>query len=303
MTKTELNKMTVAELKKLASKNKISLTSSMKKSDVVEAIAKGMKKPAAKKTAAKRTVKQNRKPLVTLTGIKKNYGKTKVLKGIDLTIYEGERVAILGANGAGKSTLTEIISGLKEASKGKIEYSFGNTKKDISANIGIQFQKSSYPLFYKVIDIVKFFIEAAGMKLTNEEIDVKLKEFQLLEVKKQDAIGLSGGQQQRLNILLGLIHKPKLLLLDELSTGLDVDSRTRMKSFVKDQLKELGGTMILVSHNPDEIEYLADRIITINGGLIFEDITMKEIKKNHRSFEDYVTDLFINRFKSEGEVK
>lgn len=308
MTKEELMKKTVVQLKEVAKKIKVSVPASAKKEEIVAIIAKVLKTQASK--SIKKIVKKTKlekvavkKPLVILKGIKKNYGKTKVLKGIDLTIYEGEKVAILGANGAGKSTLTEIISGLKEPSKGEINYSFGNTKKDISANIGIQFQKSSYPMFYKVIDIVKFFVEAAGMRLTNEEIDKKLKEFQLLEVKKQDAMGLSGGQQQRLNILLGLIHRPKLMLLDELSTGLDVESRTNMKDFVKKQLEELKGTMILVSHNPDEIEYLADRIVTINGGQIFEDITMSEILKKYSSFEEYVTDLFINRFKQEGVFK
>lgn len=304
MNKTQLNKKTVTELKVFAEKNKITLNSSMKKSDIVNEIVKKNKSTTENVDVKKVTkTKINKSPIVIVKNVTKHYGKTEVLKGINLTIYEGEKVAILGANGAGKSTLAEIISGLKEPSTGSVEYSFGETKKDISANIGIQFQKSSYPMFYKVIDIVSFFIEAAGMKLTKEEIDSKLEEFQLLEVKKKDAMGLSGGQQQRLNILLGLIHKPKLMLLDELSTGLDVDSRTRMKSFVKKQLEELKGTMILVSHNPDEIEFLANRIITINGGQIFEDIEMSEIKEKYSTFEKYIEDLFIERFKKEGEFK
>jgi ABC-2 type transport system ATP-binding protein len=117
------------------------------------------------------------------------------------------------------------------------------------------------------------------------------------------ATGLSGGEQQRLNIMLAVAHKPKLLLLDELSTGLDVESRAEMKRIVKEQLKELNTTMILVSHNPDEIEYLADRIIVLFDGKIYEDITMKEINKKFDRFEDYVDDLFINRFHQEEAVK
>ena len=276
-----------------------------KKAPVKKTVAK---KPVAKKTTTKKTTrkvtkKAPKKVLVSVKDIYKSYGKTKVLKGITFDIHEGERVALIGANGAGKSTLTEIISQIKEPTKGKVEYSFGDNKHDISANIGIQFQKSSYPMFYKVNDIARFFIDTTGKKISNEELDDLFKKYGLYEVRKQYATGLSGGQQQRLNILLALAHKPELLLLDELSTGLDVEARADMKRFVKKQLEDLGATLLLVSHNPDEIEYLTDRVIVLNGGRIFEDISMKEIKKKWSRFDDYIDDLFMNRFKKEGEFK
>ena len=286
-------------------------TTNTKKATTKKPVAKKTttKKAPVKKTVAKKTTrkvtkrKAPKKVLVSVQDIYKNYGKTKVLKGISFDIHEGERVALIGANGAGKSTLTEIISQIKEPSKGKVEYSFGKTKHEISANIGIQFQKSSYPMFYKVNDIARFFIDTTGKKISNEELDDLFKKYGLYEVRKQYATGLSGGQQQRLNILLALAHKPELLLLDELSTGLDVEARADMKRFVKKQLKELNATLLLVSHNPDEIEYLTDRVIVLNGGKIFEDISMKEIKKKWSRFDDYIDDLFMNRFKKEGEFK
>lgn len=267
-----------------------------------------MLKSILKKTPLQQVITKNEKPLgknvlISVENIKKNYGKEKVLKGISFKIKEGERVSIIGANGAGKSTLTEIISTIKEPTSGEVRYSFGTTKRDISAGIGIQFQKSSYPMFYKVNDIVRFFIDASGKKISNEELDQMYKDFQLYEIKNSYATGLSGGQQQRLNILLAVAHSPRLLLLDELSTGLDVESRTKMKKFVKNYITKTKSTMILVSHNPDEIEFLSNRLIILNGGNVFEDVKVSEIKKKFKNVSDYIDDLFMNRFKKEGSHK
>jgi ABC-2 type transport system ATP-binding protein len=79
--------------------------------------------------------------------------------------------------------------------------------------------------------------------------------------------------------MLAVAHKPQLLLLDELSTGLDIESREEMKQIIRKQLDELNATLLLVSHNPDEIEFLTNRVVVLNGGLIFEDIMMSDIKR------------------------
>lgn len=269
-------------------------------------ITKVAKKPIVKKSksnVSKKPLsvskKKSKKVILEVKDIKKNYGKLKVLKGISFELMEGERVALIGANGAGKSTLTEIISQVKEQSSGEIKYSFGETKGEISKNIGIQFQESTYPQFYKSIDIIDFFLGASKAKIPQEELDKMMKIFHLEDIKDKDAEGLSGGQKQRLNILLAIIHNPRLLLLDEVSTGLDIEAREDIKNYIKAYLNETKATLLLVSHNPDEIAFLTDRILVIKDGLLYQDILMKNIMKKFKTFDEYITDLFINKFKQE----
>ncbi|XP_076037872.1 uncharacterized protein LOC143023237 [Oratosquilla oratoria] len=245
------------------------------------------KKPTTKKTTAKKpaTKTTSKQIIMDVQGIEKNYGKVEVLTGIDFKVYAGETVAIVGANGAGKTTLSEIVAKVKEPSKGKIQYFFEEDgeesigKGEISSNIGIQFQDSAYPDFYKVKDLVNFVINAAGLEITKEELEELYETFDLTKLKKEVAKGLSGGQQQRLNILLAIVNNPKLLILDEVGTGLDVESRTKIKSYIKSYAEEHSATILLVSHNSDEVMELAERVIVIHNGKIFNDLPLKEIIK------------------------
>ncbi len=241
--------------------------------------------------------------LLSVKDIKKNYGKVEVLKGISFDVKPGERIAIVGANGAGKSTLSEIIGKVKEPTSGKIDYSFGKSKTEISAKIGIQFQDSSYPDFYKVHDLVTFIIEASNIDITKEELDDLYKTFDLYELRKEVAKGLSGGQQQRLNILLAVANNPKLLILDEVGTGLDVESRTKIKSYIKSYATEHEAAILLVSHNADEVMELVDRVIVIHNGEIFEDRMLKEIIKEWKQFDNYMNNLYLNVFKKNLDLR
>ncbi len=241
--------------------------------------------------------------LLQIKDIKKSYGKVEVLRGISFDVKPGERIAIVGANGAGKSTLSEIIGKVKEPSYGKIEYSFGKTKTEISSKIGIQFQDSSYPDFYKVHDLVKFIIEASDIKISKEELDDLYRTFDLYELRKEVAKGLSGGQQQRLNILLAVANNPKLLILDEVGTGLDVESRTKIKSYIKSYAEEHEAAILLVSHNADEVMELVDRVIVIHNGEIFEDRVLTEIIKEWEQFDNYMNNLYLNVFKKNLDLR
>ncbi len=230
--------------------------------------------------------------LIRLTDIKKNYRSKKVLRGVNLIINKGEHIAILGANGAGKSTLTEIIATIKEPSEGTIYYSFGNKKKKITPNIGMQFQDSSYPPTYKVIDLVHFFAKSGKNRLNKEEIEEFMRLFNLWDFKQFYADSLSGGQRQRLNILLSVINSPKLLILDELSTGLDIDSVEKIQNYILDYVNKNEITLLLVSHNPDEVKTLTDRIVLIDNGVVYKDELISEIEKEHTSLEDYLFGYF-----------
>ena len=247
--------------------------------------------------------------LMDVIDIKKKYGKVEVLTGINFKVHVGERIAIVGANGAGKSTLSEIIAKVKEPTSGKIKYFFekggkeSHGKGDISSNIGIQFQDSSYPGYYKVKDLVTFIIGASGIKLSNLEIENLYKTFDLIKLKNEVAKGLSGGQQQRLNILLAIVNNPKLLILDEVGTGLDVESRTKIKSYIKSYVEENDATLLLISHNSDEVIELVDRVIVIHNGEIFNDQPLKEILLKWKTFDKYMSDLYLNIFKKDLDLR
>jgi len=234
------------------------------------------------------------KPLISISNIVKSYGKTEVLKGISFDVNPGERVSIVGANGAGKTTLSEIIAKVKDPTSGKITYNLhkkidkktkkityeeAKSKSEISSKIGIQFQDSSYPDFYKVSDLVNFVINAAGIKITNKRLEELYETFDLKNLKNDIAKGLSGGQQQRLNILMAIVNDPLLLILDEVGTGLDVESRTKIKSYIQSYADHNDATILLVSHNSDEVVELTERVIVIHNGKIYSDQPLEDILK------------------------
>lgn len=248
--------------------------------------------------------------ILKVDNIKKSYGKVEVLNGINFEVKSGEKIAIVGANGAGKSTLSEIIARVKQSTSGKIHYYFEENggesvgKGKISKHIGIQFQDSSYPEFYKVQDLVNFVIGASGLEITSEELENLYETFDLVNFKKDVAKGLSGGQQQRLNILLAIVNNPKLIILDEVGTGLDVESRTKIKSYIKSYAQEHDATILLISHNSDEVIELVDRVIVLHNGLIYNDEPLKDILvKWNNSFDTYMNHLYLEVFKKDLDLR
>ena len=230
-------------------------------------------------------VKESRE-LIKVNNLVKEFGKGEnkkvVLNGINLTVYEGEHLALLGGNGAGKTTLVETIAGLYKPTSGTIDYLY-EYDKIFQDRLGIQFQDSSYPPAITVKEVINFMIEIYGSNVNNDELMALLKIFGIDSYYTKRASKLSGGQQQRLNCLLALIHKPTILFLDELSTGLDITIRTNIKKFIKSYAKENNITLILISHDMDEVEFLADQICVLkNGKIVFNDTKQNVLKKYHK---------------------
>ena len=216
--------------------------------------------------------------------------KTKKIianNNININFKRGEHVAILGGNGAGKTVFVEMIMGLNKPDVGHFKYNY-ESKKTYQESLGIQFQDSSYPVGLKCKDIILFMIAAYGNEINNENLDKLIKEFGIESFYNKSARSLSGGQQQRLNLLLSIVHKPKLVFLDELSTGLDVKIRTSIKKFIKTFAEENNMTIVLVSHDMNEVDYLADRIIVLKEGSVVSDKSKSEIKSQHSSIEKYL---------------
>ena len=230
------------------------------------------------------SIPRKSKHLIEIKNLDKSFGKTIALKNINLNINDKENLALLGANGAGKTTLIEIIVGANKQDSGTIEYKYDYVN-NFQEEIGIQFQDSSYPRSLRVRSIVNFMVDIYNIGITKQQLKKMVKMFGLEKFWAKPARSLSGGQQQRLNILLALLHKPKIVFLDELSTGLDISVREQIKKFVKDYCKVNEINIVLVSHDILEIEQLCDRIVIMQLGEIKVDMYKDEVIKKFGSVE------------------
>lgn len=242
-----------------------------------------------------------KKILLQIKNVTKTYPKTsnnpeiKALKGVNLDIYEGEVLSLLGVNGAGKTTLSSIISTLHPATSGDIEYNGTSIYKQITEFrqiIGFCPQKPNIDSMLTLKDNLVF----AGryFHLSNEEIATRstelMREFNL--EKYADARGsiLSGGYKQRFLIARTLMHKPKLVIFDEPTVGLDPHVRRDLWKVIKN-LKNEGVTVLLTTHYLDEAENLSDRVCILHKGVIQTIDTPENLKNLHN--KSNLEDVFV----------
>ncbi|RAK10261.1 ABC-2 type transport system ATP-binding protein [Halanaerobium saccharolyticum] len=207
---------------------------------------------------------------VEIIDLEKSYGSLKAVAGISFYVKKGQIFTLLGPNGAGKTTTIEILEGLKEKDGGEIKF-FGETVAKISKKekeeIGVLLQKNNYIEKIKVKEILKMFSSFYKNSLSTSDIIKKIS----LEDKKDSFVeNLSGGQQQRLSIGLALINDPKILYLDEPTTGLDPQARRKLWGLIKD-LKKAGKTVFLTTHYMEEAERLSDYVYIMDQGKIIAD--------------------------------
>lgn len=229
------------------------------------------------------------KIILDIKNIKKHFKKLKVLKGINLKVKDGEKLAILGANGSGKTTLIEIICKIKKQNSGTIDYDFKGDS--IKKSIGIQFQEGNWPDSLSAFDIIKFY-KTIYLNITDKWIETLLKEFGLKDFYKRNLNNLSGGQKQRFNALLSILIKPELLILDELSNGLDIELKHRIIKFLKKWLLKTNTSLIFISHNPSEVENLCDNLAIIHEGKIYYENDIKSIIKEFGSVSN-IMDIYF----------
>lgn len=202
---------------------------------------------------------------ISVKDVVKSYGAKEVLKGVSLSVNQKEVFGLLGENGAGKSTLIECVLGVKEVNQGVSEILGRNPQKDrkrLFQEVGVQFQQNAYQDKITVEEICR---ESASFYKDVQEHSVLLKQFGLENKKKQFVSELSGGERQRLFVVLALIPNPKVLFLDEITTGLDVQARRDVWEIIL-SLKKEGMSIFLVSHYMDEVEVLCDRIGVLKRG-------------------------------------
>lgn len=230
--------------------------------------------------------------------LRKTYSNgVEALKGISLTVKEGDFFALLGPNGAGKTTLIGIVTSLVNKTSGDARIFGASIEADPSlakTYIGVVPQEFNFNIFSKVIDIV--LTQAGYYGIPRSEAlpraEQLLKDLGLWEKRHQPAQSLSGGMKRRLMIARGLIHNPRLLILDEPTAGVDVEMRLGMWDFLR-KLNQSGTTIILTTHYLDEAEELCRNIAIINKGVIVINEPMQKLleSQGHQSLEKIYLNL------------
>lgn len=237
----------------------------------------------------------NQSPIVKISNLNRVFyhknKKTFGIENLNLTLYKNQLTALIGANGAGKTTLIEMITKTNKPDSGKIEYFFDNEYRNVLENIGVQFQDSNYPKGILVKQVVEFVLNAYNSQTTKAELEELLNVFGINEFWNKSAASLSGGQSQRLNALLAIIHKPKLVILDELSTGLDLSIRTKIKNWIKNFIEVNQLSLLLVSHDLTELEFLAERFVMMRKGTIVMDTTKQNLVNRFGSLEKCINEM------------
>jgi ABC-2 type transport system ATP-binding protein len=207
------------------------------------------------------------KTIISVQGLRKTYGTFEAVKGISFDVYEGEIFGLLGPNGAGKSTTLEIIETLRAKSGGTVMvdgFDLDTAPNSIKKIIGVQLQTSGYYPGLNLTELIQLF---AG--LYNQPVNAKelLQLVNLEDKAKNKFKELSGGQKQRFSIATTLINQPRIIFLDEPTTGLDPQARRNLWDLVRD-IRAKGTTVIITTHYMDEAEQLCDRIAIMDEGKI-----------------------------------
>ncbi|MBD0294259.1 MAG: ABC transporter ATP-binding protein [Flavisolibacter sp.] len=205
--------------------------------------------------------------IISVKDLVKNYGSFTAVKGISFDVLEGEIFGLLGPNGAGKSTTLEIIETLRTKTSGTVVVDGLNldTQPDkIKKIIGVQLQASGYYPALTLIELIDLFSGLYNQPVQALEL---LDGVNLREKAKAKFKELSGGQKQRFSVATTLINKPKIIFLDEPTTGLDPQARRNLWDLIRN-IRKQGTTVIITTHYMDEAEYLCDRVAIIDSGKI-----------------------------------
>ena len=207
------------------------------------------------------------KVIISVKDLHKKYGHFEAVKGISFEVYEGEIFGLLGPNGAGKSTTLEIIETLRDKTAGEVWVDGHNLDKnpnEIKQTIGVQLQTSGFYPGLNLVELIDLFAGLYNQKINAREL---LHMVNLEDKAKSKFKDLSGGQKQRFSIATTLINQPKIIFLDEPTTGLDPQARRNLWDLIKD-IRAKGTTVIITTHYMDEAEVLCDRIAIIDSGKI-----------------------------------
>jgi ABC-2 type transport system ATP-binding protein len=223
--------------------------------------------------------------IISVRNLVKKYGNVEAVKGISFDVREGEIFGLLGPNGAGKSTTLEIIETLRQKTDGEVMVNGLNldtNPNDIKKIIGVQLQTSGY---YPGLNLTELIALFSGLYNRTTNANELLALVNLQDKAKAKFKELSGGQKQRFSIATTLINQPKIIFLDEPTTGLDPQARRNLWDLIKN-IRGKGTTVIITTHYMDEAEVLCDRVAIVDSGRIVA------INSPHQLIDDLVATGF-----------
>lgn len=241
--------------------------------------------------------------IISVKNLVKNYGQFKAVKGISFDVMEGEIFGLLGPNGAGKSTTLEIMETLREKTSGEVivdGFNLDKNPEEIKKIIGVQLQTSGYYPGLNLLQLIDLFCGLYNRTVNPMEL---LEMVNLKDKAKSKVKELSGGQKQRFSVATTLINEPRIIFLDEPTTGLDPQARRSLWELVKN-IRERGTTVIITTHYMDEAEYLCDRVAIIDAGNIIaldspdaliDDLLATGFERPKEMKMANLEDVFINR--------
>ncbi|PTA48041.1 ABC transporter ATP-binding protein [Micromonospora sp. RP3T] len=207
--------------------------------------------------------------------VSRRYGEVLALDRVDLTVRAGELVGLLGPNGAGKSTLINLLVGLRRPTAGRVELLGGDPRDPASRRqLGVTPQETGLPGTLRVGEVVDFVSAHFPDPVPRGEL---LDRFGLADQVRRQTGGLSGGQRRRLAVALAFVGRPRLVVLDEPTTGLDVEARHALWDAIRGFHAD-GGTVLLSSHYLEEVEALAQRVMVIGQGRVLADDSVAAIR-------------------------
>jgi len=240
--------------------------------------------------------------VISIRDLVKNYGNFQAVKGISFDVYENEIFGLLGPNGAGKSTTLEIVETLRTKTSGKVlvnGFDLDEDPDDIKKIIGVQLQSSGYYPTLNLVELIELFCGLYNRTINPIEL---LEMVNLKDKAKSQFKQLSGGQKQRFSVATTLINQPKIIFLDEPTTGLDPQARRSLWELIK-QIRQKGTTVIITTHYMDEAEYLCDRVAIIDAGkiialnspdLLIDELVAKGFERPKEVKKANLEDVFID---------
>lgn len=230
--------------------------------------------------------------IISVKNLTKQYGDFEAVKGISFDVYKGEIFGLLGPNGAGKSTTLEIIETLRQKSGGEVivdGMDLDANPESIKKMIGVQLQTAGFYPNLNLTELIHLFVGLYQMEMDPMELLAKVN---LEDKAKSKFKELSGGQKQRFSIATTLINRPKIIFLDEPTTGLDPQARRNLWDLIQ-EIRNTGTTVIITTHYMDEAEVLCDRVAIIDSGKIIGINTPNQL----------IDELVATGFEKEKEVK
>lgn len=241
-------------------------------------------------------------PIISVSHLVKKFGDFTAVDDISFEVKEGEVFGILGPNGAGKTTTLEIVETLQSATSGEVMVDGVDSRRhpwDVKRRIGVQLQSSGFYPELNLIDLLNMFAAMYDTKVNPMEL---LEKVQLTDKAKSFVNKLSGGQRQRFSIASTLVNKPRVIFLDEPTTGLDPQARINLWELIED-IKATGVTLVLTTHYMDEAERLCDRLAIMDGGKILkigapaaliDDLLAGGFKRKVETKKATLEDVFLN---------